>query len=561
MTGDRKLIKRRGLVLAAIVLIAAFLPFTFTAKPSTVAAEMHPALVQMIDASPDQTVRLVVQNIDHTSQAQSLAQALGGDIIHEFEFLNAFVVELPAGKALELAHSSFVARISLDGEVKMAESDDDELEDANNTYVWSTNTDLASAKFNVSGQGIGVAVIDSGIDSTHPCLDVAVAPFGGGDDYGHGTHVAGIIACNSGNFQGMAPDVDLIDLRIFDAEGNAYESDVVAALEWIYFNKDTYNIRVVNMSLNSGYEASYHESYMNAAAELLWFNGVVVVVSAGNKGPLGGANTVNTAPANDPFFIAVGASDEHDTYYRGNDTYAPFSAAGVTDLGHQKPDVVAPGYNIISAMSSGSDWDVDYPEKMVGTNYVRMSGTSMSAPVVSGAVALLLEWMPDLTPDQVKYLLMNTGSTIYKDNEYAFAYLDLYHLLLNTDYWTSFPAANTGEYINELLFTGDQEAWNSVAWNSVAWNSVAWNSVAWNSVAWNSVAWNSVAWNSVAWNSVAWNSIYLEGGIFWGKTRNLNAQPLEVGEHDAPDYGEISNDPFEAEPINTEQSTTKGPKK
>jgi serine protease AprX len=294
-------------------------------------------------------------------------------------------------------------------------------------------------------------------------------------------------------------------------------------MEWIYNNKDAYNIRVVNMSFNSTLEASYHESYMNAAAELLWFNGIVVVTSVGNKGPAGGYNTTKTAPANDPFFIAVGASDEKDNSDRSNDEYAPFASAGLTLDGHMKPDVVTPGYNIISALSNDSTWGTDYPDRLIadyyGDDYIKLSGTSMAAPIMTGAVAVLLDYKPDLTPDQVKYIITEY-TTMMPHGEGQAPYLDVYRI---ADYLGSLkrkdvvPSANTGEIMNMLLHTGEETAWDT----SVAWNSVAWNSVAWNSVAWNSVAWNSVAWNSVAWNSVAWNSVELNG-VFWGPTRGPN---------------------------------------
>jgi serine protease AprX len=130
----------------------------------------------------------------------------------------------------------------------------------------------------------------------------------------------------------------------------------------------------------------------------------------------------------------------------------------------------------------------------------------MAAPIVSGTVALMLQAEPDLTPDQVKYRLMHTGTTIpgSSSDPNSYAYLDAY-AAVNTP---TTESVNFGLEVSQLLWPDDVTepvVWGSVAWNSVAWNSVAWNSVAWNSVAWNSVAWNSVAWNSVAWNSVAWN--------------------------------------------------------
>jgi serine protease AprX len=480
-------------------------------------ASIQPELRQLAKETPDQTIRLVVQKTDLSDKALVLAKRLGGDVISELAILNAFVVEMPTENVVSLALSSNVAWVSLDGQISASGYIIDDDFFAQNYYRGTTKAETFQAKTGLYGDGIGVAVIDSGVDESHGCLNVAAAPFGTGDAYGHGTHVAGIIACNDHDYKGIAPNVNLISLKVFDTSGLAYESDIVAALEWIYNNKDAYNIRVVNMSFNATLESSYHESFLNAAAEILWFNGIVVVTSVGNKGPAGGYNTTKTAPANDPFFIAVGAADEHENSDPSNDTYAPFSSAGLTLDGHAKPDIVTPGYNIISALSTQSDWGDEYPDRVVDKyydQYIRLSGTSMAAPVISGGIAVLLQYKPDLTPDQVKYIMTNYSGLIYKDKE-GFPYLDVYGIagyLMSLKRKDVVPSANTGEYMNMLLFTGDTETYDP----SVSWNSVAWNSVAWNSVAWNSVAWNSVAWNSVAWNSVELN------GVFWGPTRGPN---------------------------------------
>jgi serine protease AprX len=221
----------------------------------------------------------------------------------------------------------------------------------------------------------------------------------------------------------------------------------------------------------------------------MWFNSIVVVVSAGNKGPAGGYNTIHTAPANDPFVITVGAADEHGTSNYLDDTYVQFSSFGMTFDGFVKPDILAPGYMIVSALSPSSTWDDSYPERVIDQYYIRLSGTSMAAPMVSGAVALLLQDEPDLTPDQVKFRLMNSTSRSLSNDGGTVAYLDI-NAAVNG---STSESSNFDLTASQLLWTGsDPITWGSVAWNSVAWNSVAWNSVAWNSVAWNSVAsgWN-----------------------------------------------------------------------
>lgn len=369
------------------------------------------------------------------------------------------------------------------------------------TYHDTTGVSQLHAE-GLSGAGVGVAVIDSGVDAHADFAGRLTRPDGYPpvDTYGHGTHVAGIIAgsgaASYGVYKGVAPGAHVIDLNITDEFGMAYESDVIEALQWVNDNKDFYNIRVVNMSLNSTMENSYHESPLSAASEIVWFNGVTVVASVGNKGPAGGHNTSKTAPANDPFLIVVGASDEHDTAETWDDTIGSFSSFGVTYDGLVRPNLVAPGFNIVSALSADSSWDEEAPHRVDG-QYIHLSGTSMAAPLVAGVVALMLERDPSLTPDQVKYRLLNTGNAIANE-DFSFPYLNAYAAV----YSPFTESANVGSVANKMLWTGN----DPVTWGSVAWNSVAWNSVAWNSVAWNSVAWNSVAWNS---------SIELDG-IFWG---------------------------------------------
>jgi serine protease AprX len=373
----------------------------------------------------------------------------------------------------------------------------------------------------LSGQGVTVAVIDSGITTSQPDLMnggnsriIASEDFeldlNPDDLYGHGTHVAGIIAgsgaASNGLYRGVAPGVNLINLKVSNQFGMTLESDVIDSLQWVYNNRTTYNIRVVNLSLNSTVAQSYHTSPLDAAVEILWFNSIVVVVSAGNNGAGSGPVTLYP-PANDPFVITVGATEDKGTTGLSDDNLAVFSAYGTTENGFAKPDLVAPGRNIISLLAStASTIYTDHSGFRVNDTYFRMSGTSMAAPVVTGAIALLLQDEPNLNPDQVKYRLMATASKNwagYNATQSGAGYLDVYAAVMGSTTGSS----NQGILPSQLLSTGtDPIAWSSVGWNTVGWNTVGWNTVGWNTVGWNTVGWNTVGWNTVGWNTVGWNT-------------------------------------------------------
>jgi serine protease AprX len=354
----------------------------------------------------------------------------------------------------------------------------------------------------LQGQGQTVAVVDSGIFKIKDLGKRLIANVNfnrayhdAADRYGHGTFVAGIVAGDGTDSSrarvGIAPKTNVINARVSDDNGMSFESDVVSALQWVYENKTRYNIKVVNLSLNSSVAQSYHTSPMDAACEVLWFNGIVVVVSAGNNG-----TATLYPPANDPFVITVGATDDKGTLTLSDDVVTPFSAYGTTSDGFAKPDLVAPGKDIIAPLPENDQLTIGkkHPANRVDSNYFRMSGTSMSAPMVSGAVALLLQDEPNLTPDQVKYRLTATANRNwagYNAMTAGAGYLDIYAAVKGT----TTQSANTGLTASKLLWTGS----TPITWGSVDWNSVDWNSVDWNSVDWNSVDWNSVDWNSDCW--------------------------------------------------------------
>jgi len=353
----------------------------------------------------------------------------------------------------------------------------------------------------LQGTGVTIAVVDSGVTKTPDLkgrnkknVNFSATYHSAADVYGHGTFVAGVIAgdgkLSGGRYLGVAPKANLLNVRVSDEYGGCSESDVVAGLQWILENKSKYSIRVVNLSLNAAVPQSYQTSPLDAACEILWFNGITVVTSAGNRG----AATLYP-PANDPFVITVGATDDKGTASISDDTLAPFSSYGVSEVGLVKPELVAPGTRIIGLLPENDKLTMsrNKPQNRVDNTYFRMSGTSVSAPMVAGAIALLLQDEPALTPDQVKYRLMATANPNWPGYDPATCgagYLDI-HAAVHGETTAS---ANTGLPASDLLTTGSNPIDSSVMWNSVMWNSVMWNSVMWNSVMWNSVMWNSDYW-------------------------------------------------------------------
>ena len=350
----------------------------------------------------------------------------------------------------------------------------------------------------LDGQGITVAVVDSGFAGNADfqvyggggarvvaSADMVSTPADATDLFGHGTHVGGIIGGNgnqsTGARTGIAPGANLVNVKVADSNGMSYASDLVDGLQWIYDNRAAYNIKVVNISMNSAIAESYLTSPLCAAVEILWFNGITVVVSAGNNG---GSGPV-LPPANDPFVITVGAADDMGTASLSDDVVASFSAYGTTEDGFAKPDLIAPGRNILSLLAgTTASIYTNHPDNRVDTYMFRMSGTSMSAPMVSGAVALLLQDQPNLNPDQVKYRLMATANKTwpgYNATKAGAGYLDAYAAVKGTTTET----ANTGIAASNMLTTGsDPINWGSVQWGSVQWGSVQWGSVQWGSDYW-----------------------------------------------------------------------------
>jgi serine protease AprX len=307
-----------------------------------------------------------------------------------------------------------------------------------------------------------------------------------GDRYGHGTHVAGLIAGNGtarsssdprhGEYIGVAPGANLISIKASDDEGNASTIDVIDGLQFAVDHKDDYGIRVVNLSLNEEKASSYETSPLDAAVEQAWNAGIVVLAAAGNRG--NAADAVDHAPANDPFAITVGAADDRGTPDAGDDLAASWSSTGTTTDGFEKPDFLAPGAHMVSTLAPGSEIAGMCPQCVVDGDYFRMGGTSMATAVASGAVALMLEGHPDLTPDEVKSAIRNN----LRDVPGAGATLDVESAFLarrkelrdSNDHAPNIyidPATGAIDF--------DRSSWSRSSWSRSSWSRSSWSRSTW----------------------------------------------------------------------------------
>ena len=520
-------------------------------------------------AGANNMVTVIVQyrQMPGASHFQSL-QSGGASIKARLHTIRAVTMRVPASMLPILANNPNVAYISPDRPVQLTSQNEDCLS--------AVQADVAAAQYAFDGTGIGVAVIDSGV-SDHADLHTANGAnrvvysqsFVAGDTttadaYGHGTHVAGLIAgsgVSSGvangytqKFAGTAPNANIINLRVLDGNGSGTDSQVIAAIQQAIALKNTYNIRVISMSLGRPVFESYTLDPVDQAVESAWRAGIVVVVAAGNRGRDNSMGTHGFAtigvPGNDPAVITVGATRTMGTTTRVDDSIASYSSKGPTLVDHLvKPDLVAPGNRLVSLLARNSTLDLKNKYLEVGPilgtpKYFRLSGTSMATPVVSGAVALMLQQNPSLTPDQVKARLMktawkgfnqytssfddlgNTYSNQYDIFTYGAGYLDIAAALNNTDLATGIALSPTAVY-DSTTRTVSLINTTSVVWGST---SVVWGatSVVWgNSVVWgaNTIQGTSVVWGST---SVVWGADSISGfSVVWGAD-STTASPMSA---------------------------------
>ena len=529
-----------------------------TVAASQATAAINDSVSSYLQWHPVGGVSLIIETQGNPAPVEAMVRQRGGQVTQHLTVLNGFMATVSPSLADRLNHDPRVKRVNLNSPVKWLGSAVDYSQLASRYNAISHVPNAWNA--GLDGSEVQVAVIDTGA-WPHDDLTKAApgVPANKGnrllinttnakatdalDHYGHGTHVAGIIAGNGydsgGAYIGVAPNSLLVSVKVSDDLGNANEGDVITGLEWVYqANRHGMHIRAVNLSLSSTTAQGYHQSALDAEVEKLWFSGVTVVAAAGN-----GTGAVNFAPGNDPFVITVGSIDDNYQTSLAASPMASWALYGRTQDGFMKPEVVADGSHVVSLLAPGSALSVQHPLNTVGGSYFKMGGTSMAAPQVVGMVALMLQNNPGWSNGRIKFALRR-GSVGFSDHAYTpwlgtpGGFMDARSVgeVENNDDTVGLTVSQSfdpgtgnilagGSWFAGATFPNapwDAVSWNAVSWNAVSWNAVSWNNadptaptlvsttwsaVSWNAVSWNAVSWNAVSWNAVSWNAVSWNAV------------------------------------------------------
>jgi serine protease AprX len=468
----------------------------------------------------------------------ALVQLNGGSVRRTLPIINAVVADVPNPSIGAIAADAIVQHVAVDRAVAGS------MERTGATIgATAVRRDLG-----YDGTGIGVAVIDSGVGAglddmaganrVAQFVDFVNAYTSAYDDYGHGSHVAGIIAGSGfdsdGARSGIAPGASLVVLKVLDQSGAGHISDVIAALDYAVAHKDEFNIRIINLSVAAAVDESYVVDPLAQAAQRAVNAGIVVVAAAGNNGRSADGHRQYggiTSPGNAPWVVTVGASSHMGTVDRSDDTIAPFSSRGPSPVDYNaKPDLVAPGVGIESLSNPASTlYSTMSPYLLPGTEptaylpYLSLSGTSMSTPVVAGTVALMLQANPSLTPNEVKAILQFTAQ-VYAGYDRltqgsgflnAKGAVELSQFLASPD-TAAYP--DTTDWSEQIvwgnhLFHGGRFAANANAWpTTVPWGAAAASDG--NTVVWGTVCTGQSCDDAASWTPWAYSAN--TSNVVWG---------------------------------------------
>jgi serine protease AprX len=501
------------------------------------------------DEDPQEKTRVIVRLVGSATLPAEFKRFIKGETL---DIINGLVLELPNKLLTRLAALPNVFCVHYDRPI------------VSQNYRTSVTVGARTVQqtLGYTGASVGVAVIDSGIATWHDDLTVGssttVYPYGNQrvskfldfvngralpyDDNGHGSHVAGTILGNgydsNGNNAGMAPAASLVSLKVLDADGQGTISNIIAALNWVAANYRAYNIRVVNLSVGAYVHQSYWLDPLTLAAKAVVDKGIVVVAAAGNFGKnadgqpqYGGI----TAPGNAPWVLTVGASSTMGTLTRADDTMAGYSSSGPTYIDYAaKPDLVAPGTGTVSLAVPGSTLYATNAAYLLKGSiplgampYLSLSGTSMSAPVVSGTVALMLQANPNLTPNLVKAILQYTAQVYpgYNALQQGAGFLNTLGAVRLA---TFYAAAQPGDSIpvekvwsrriiwGTHLLTGGVLAPTANAWaTNIVWGTARVPGTG-DNIVWGTAGRDNIVWGTAGRDNIVWGTAGKGDNIVWG---------------------------------------------
>jgi serine protease AprX len=512
---------------------------------------------------------VIVESVPgRASDARTAISKLGGTVERDLGIIGGFAASIPSDGIAALRSSDAIRSVTTDTPVQLHSTTDpapyDPSTDMGSMYR-ATRVIGARSLWaqGITGQGVDVALIDSGVvpvdglvspdkivngpdlsfESSSPDLRYL-------DTFGHGTHMAGIIAGrasaisvdddlrNSDNFAGVAPGARIVNVKVANALGATDVSQVIAAIDWVVQHRHDHglNIRVLNLSFGTDGNQDYLLDPLVHAADVAWRDGIVVVVAAGNRGE--GSGRLDN-PARDPQLIAVGGDDPKGTTSTADDTVPAWSSSGD---GVRNPDLVAPGRSIVSLRDEGSYIDQTHPEGRVASTFFRGSGTSAATAMVSGSVALLLQQRPDLTPDQVKALLTSTahptgdpdatreGAGVLSVRDASRAPTPDVDAPPPID--PTAPPAGSGSIEGArgsahvqhdgTVLEGEQDIFGA-SWDGDRWARESSDETSWSGGMWNGNQWSGDGWSADSWAGAAWSSADGSNGDWSGNSWSGNS--------------------------------------
>ena len=406
-------------------LISLYRPFKWTP------CFLHGPLENLLKKTRTLSVIIKFEDCNFVEQVDTVQKIVGQhtrcELRKHFQFINACSATVTAA-ALEdlLTNCNRIKKVYYNYEVRA-------LLDVATPAINAEN--IIRNNTRLTGSGVTIAVIDTGIYQ-HDDLEGRIVGFQdfinnrteAYDDNGHGTHCAGDAAGNGamsgGLYRGPAPNASIIGVKVLNKLGSGSLETVMEGVQWCIENKDSLGIDILSMSLGAQANPSYRQETDDPMVEMVnkaWDAGMVVCVAAGNSGP---NNRTIASPGISSKIITVGAMDDKNTLPREDDTIASFSSRGPTIYNVVKPDIVAPGVNIISLRSPGSYIDKLQKNARVGEGYISLSGTSMATPICAGVAALMLENNPNLSPDDVKNILKSNADRWGDEFSYGAGYIN-----------------------------------------------------------------------------------------------------------------------------------------